>query len=558
MADDKCKIRSRIEALRKDRQPEEDRWQDLADYVVPHRYRKYLESAKHEKRSRPEIVNERASLDLRTLGSGMMAGITSPSRPWFRLSVADTELADYQPVKEWLHEVQRRMSEQFGRSNLYNVLPTVYTDMGQFGTAAVAQLEDDVDAFRFYTFPICSYALGVSPRRVVDSFAYQTRMTVGSVVRAYGEENCSRRVQMAFKKGEVDQPVDVDVLIQPNEFYRPGSILAKDQMYGAWFSEKEGAKGQFLLESGFREFPVFTPRWESVDNDAYARDCPGMIALGSVRALQLEERTKLKAIEKQADPPLAAPSSMRSRLRSGRGLMPGGVVYEDMPTGMQGIRSVYDVRFDVAGVTADIRELEARIREAYFADLFLMLSMTDRRQMTAREVAERHEEKLMVLGPALERIHEELLDPLIDRTFNIMLRRGLLPEPPEELQNQQLKVEYISLLAQAQKMLGNGSIERYVGFVADAAQLDPSALDKFDADEAIDAYADGLGVPPKVNRSDEQVRTIREGRAAAQEREAQMAMAQEAAQGAKTLSETNTQDKNALTDLANQLRGGAL
>ncbi|MBL1923622.1 phage tail protein, partial [Klebsiella pneumoniae] len=94
--------------------------------------------------------------------------------------------------------------------------------------------------------------------------------------------------------------------------------------------------------------------------------------------------------------------------------------------------------------------------------------------------------------------NDEFLDPFVDRTFNIMARRNLFPEPPEELQGTPLKVEYVSILAQAQKSIGISSAERFVGFVGNLAKGNPAALDKLNIDQTIDEYGNMLGVPATI------------------------------------------------------------
>ena len=92
------------------------------------------------------------------------------------------------------------------------------------------------------------------------------------------------------------------------------------------------------------------------------------------------------------------------------------------------------------------------IKRAFFVDLFLLLAnYTD--QMTATEVAERVNEKMLILGPMLGRLMSELLDPIITRTFNILLRLKKIPPPPPELANQDYKVKYISPLAKANEQV---------------------------------------------------------------------------------------------------------
>ena len=179
-----------------------------------------------------------------------------------------------------------------------------------------------------------------------------------------------------------------------------------------------------------------------------------------------------------------------------------------------------------------------------YNDLFMMLIQSDRRQITATEVAEKHDEKLSQLGPALTRLQEELLDKMIDRAFAVASRAGLIPPAPEEIQGMPLRIEYVSVLAQAQKMSGITAIEQLSGFVGNMAGVNPQILDKFDMDEAVDQYAEMIGVPPNLVVPDEAVAQIRQRRAQAQAAQEQQAQMQGMAQGAKTLSETDVSGEN--------------
>ena len=198
-------------------------------------------------------------------------------------------------------------------------------------------------------------------------------------------------------------------------------------------------------------------------------------------------------------------------------------------------------------------DVRGRINSAFFVDMFQMISSQQRMQPeTAREVQEKHEEKLLILGPVLERNQNELLDPLIDNAFMIALQEGQFPPPPEELQGQDINIEYISMLAQAQKAVGIGSLDRIVGTVGQMAAVKPEALDKLNTDEIIDEYSNMLGIAPNLIVANEDVAMIRQDRAAAQAQAEQMAMIPEAAKTAKTLSETPVGEGNALENVANQ------
>jgi len=521
-------------------------WQDLARYILPRRGFFLTDSPNRGERKDNFIIDGTPIRAARVLAAGMMSGLTSPSRPWFKLGVADPDLSKFAPVRFWLDEVQNRMMAVYSMSNIYNALHSVYEEVGAFGTAAMIVLEDFDDIIRGRTFTIGEYALGTGPDLRVNALARQLWMTVAQLVQEFGIDNVSLGVKNAWENNQLGRWVNVYHLIEPNDDRIHDLKDARNKPFRSVYWEAGTSEEKYLRVSGFDEFPVMAPRWDIVGADIYGKG-PGWDALGDSKQLQKMQEDKLMALDKLVNPPMTAPASV---LRAGGvNLLPGGVTFHDETMSHVGVKPTYQINPDLQGITLAIQEVQQAIRETFFSDLFLMLAQSDRRQMTAREVAERHEEKLLMLGPVLERLESELLDPLIDRTFSIMNRNGLIPPPPRELQGMYLKVEYISVLAQAQKMVGTTSIERMLVFAQSVAAAKPDVLDKIDFDEAIDQYADMLGVPPGVIVSDDQVAKIRQARAEqqAQMQAAQYAMA--AVQGAKTLSDTSLEGKNALAML---------
>jgi hypothetical protein len=162
-----------------------------------------------------------------------------------------------------------------------------------------------------------------------------------------------------------------------------------------------------------------------------------------------------------------------------------------------------------------------------------------------------------MLGPVLERLHNELLSPKIDMTFQMMVDAGILPPPPPELEGADLNVEFVSTLAQAQKMVGIGSLDRYLVTVGNlaAGSGDASVWDKVNKDEAVDRYADMLGIDPSVTVGDDQVQEIRQQRAQAQAMQQRAAAIPAAAAAAKDLAQADTSGQNALTDVMSQFSG---
>ncbi len=562
--------RQRIELLKK--QLEDDRssflshWRDLADYFKPRRPRFVLSDVNRGDRRSQKIIDGTPTRALRTLAAGMMGGITSPARPWFRLGVPDQGLNNYEPVKEWLHDVTVRMTSTFLRSNLYKVIPSTYSDLGLFATGCQFLEEDFDTTIHNFSVPIGSYCIGNDAKLRVKIFTREFRMTVRQLIETFGEVNprtskvtnldiFSTSVQKAYESGHMEQWIDVCHVIYPNPEYRPDNPLPRYKKFSSCYYEKGSGSGysaasqdaqNFLRESGYDLFPVLAPRWEVTGEDVWGTSCPAIDALGDNRALQLMQRRKAQAIEKHVNPALQGPSSLANQRVS---QLPGDVTYVQEAGGSMGLRPIHEVDPRIQEILMDIQDTRQSIDATMFSDLFLMLANTDRRQITATEIVERKEEKLLVLGPVLEQLNQDLLDPLIDNTFYYMMKQGLLPPAPEELQGQQLKVEYVSVMAQAQKLIGIGTQERFLSGVINLTQAFPSVTYKIDPFQVVDDLADILGINPKIVRTSEE--------AAASQAEAQQAvaaqqqaeMAAQAAQAGKALGSTPMDTDNALTRL---------
>lgn len=549
MDEGKKPFQRRLSQLKLERSSFEGHWQELSDYLAPRRGR-FLVTDRNKDRRSTLILNPAGRLASRTLANGMMGGVTSPARPWFKLSTPDPDLAEVGAVKVWLDDVTRMMRQVFARSNFYNAIHTVYGELGTFGTASLLIDEDYDDVIRCYPFSIGEYYLANSHRLDVNTLYRECSYTVSQLVEMFGLDAVSTRVKDAWSRGSYDAWIECAHAIEPNPSHIEGRAGADGKPFRSVYYEVGGDTDKLLHKAGYYEWPAPSPRWDLLAGDVYGNS-PGMDALPDVKALQIMEKRKAQGIDKMVNPPLQAPNNMKS---FGISMLPGGVNYYDAASASAGLRPVYEVQPRLAELLGSMQEHEQRIDRAFFADLFLMMAQSDRREITAREVDERHEEKLLQLGPVLERLHDELLNPVIDRVFAIMDRNGLLPPAPPDLKDVDLKVEYVGLLAQAQQAVAVGSIERFASFVGNLAAVNPAALDKFDMDQAVDEYGQAVGVAASLVIPDDQVMKIRGDRVQQQQMQQQMGMAQQAAEGAKTLSEVDTGSGGNL--LANILGGG--
>ena len=525
-------------------------WQEVTTYLLPRNGRYFQQDRNKGHRRHNSIYDNTGTRALRTLGAGMMAGATSPARPWFRLATADPELNNYAPVKMWLHDVTQRMQIIFQKSNTYRTLHGMYEELGAFGTAGSLILPDERTSIHHYPVTIGEYAIAQDYQGRVNTLYREFQKTVGEVVREFGYNKCSTSVKNLFDRGSLDQWITIVHAIEPRDD-RERDFKKKDNMnmaYKSCYFETGGDGESVLRESGYKDFPAVVPRWGVAGGDIYGNS-PGMEALGDIKQLQHEQLRKAQGIDYQTKPPLQVPSYMKNRDVDS---LPGGVTFID---GQQGkIETAFNVNLNLQHLLADIQDVRGRINGSFYADLFLMLANATDTRMTATEVAERHEEKLLMLGPVLERLHNELLDPLIDITFTRMIENDLIPPAPEELQGKELSVEFVSMLAQAQRAIGTNSVDRYVNSMGLVAQMKPDVLDKFNSDAWADGYADMLGVDPKLIIGGERLARIRQEKAEAQQAMAQQEQQNQAVENATKLNNSKTGEPS-LMDMMNQFSG---
>lgn len=541
---------ARIEAMRSQRWSWWSHWALLAEMFNPRRYRWFVTPNQYNRGSpmNQSIVDETGLLAARKLASGLLGGLTSPTKPWMRLGIHGMEDVGEGPVAIWLAECTKRMLMVFAGSNFYQMLGQYYWDLGVFGSALLYEFEDPDTVVSFTLSTMGEFFFGVDNRNQINAAGREYTYTVAQMVEEFGLENCSEEIQLAYKTpGQKEKEVVICHLIEPNTMVYEGE-QPKGYAVPPLFKWREvywqqGKPGHCLRVRGYRERSFFGGRWDVTSNDPYGRS-PGMDALPAVRQLQIQQRRKAEAIDKMVRPPMVGSVGMRNEPAD---ILPGGITYVADPQA-NGFKPAFTVEPRIEEMKEDLKEVQGRVDSCMFVDLFLMISQLDTVR-TATEIDARLGERIVQIGPVIERFENEVLDPIIERTFNIMARRGLFPPAPPEIQGRTINVQYISMLAEQQRQASTGAIERLLSLAGSVVAVVPDAMDNIDADAALHEYGALLNVNPKVLRAVQAVMQIRQQRAQEQQQAAALQTGAAAAQGAATLAQADTGSKNALTDL---------
>lgn len=543
----------RIMGLRVNRYSWWTHWRQLADYFLPRRYR-WIVTPNMMGRGSPinqHILDSTGVICARNLAAGLVSGKSSPTRPWFRLRVGTFDSTTTSPISLWLAECERILYLIFAESNFYNNIAQFYYDLVIFGTASLLIYEDYENVINCYNPCAGEYYVDIDGRYRPVIFYREFTMTVDAVVNRFGIENVTESTKQLYNNpagANRTREIIVAHGIEPNDDGNAKSFGIPEhfkyrEVYWEWggsASPQGGANNvpAFLSKRGFYESPSIVGRWDLVSNDPYGRS-PGMDALPDQMQIQLETRRKAQAIDKMVNPPLVADVQLKNQPVS---LLPGGLnfVTNYAASGKPGMSSVYDTKFPVTEITEDLNEVKQRISKTFFNDVLMTASQFETRSnVTAVEWDMRKAESMVLLGPALERIDYEVLSPILDRTFAIASRAGILPPAPPEIQGQMINVDYVSMLAQAQQSVAAGGIERLMQLAGSLVAVDPAVLDNIDIDYTLDKYSHLMNNDPKMIRSPEALDQIRKQRQEAQQQAQQAAMAEQLAKAGKTLSETN-------------------
>ena len=506
---------SRFEKLEGQRQNWETHWQDVADYMQPRKADVTKQRARGDKRME-QVFDSSPIQAVELLAASLHGMLTNPATPWFTLKFKDEEIDNEDEAKLWLESSTDAMYTAFNRSNFQQEIFELYHDLITFGTAAMFIEEDNDDIIKFSTRHINEVFIAENDKGRIDTIYRKFKISARAAMQKFGEA-VSSDVQTKTKKDPYEE-VEILHAVYPREDFNPNKKDKKNMPFESVYIEFKN--GNELSVSGFREFPFVIPRYLKASNEIYGRS-PAMTALPDVKMLNEMSKTTIKAAQKQVDPPLLVPDDGF--------LLPVRTV----PGGLNFYRSGTRDRIEPLNIGANNPlglNMEEQRRDSIRAVFYVnQLMMQQGPQMTATEVIQRNEEKMRLLGPVLGRLQSELLKPLIDRVFAILLRNNMLPPAPEFLSGRDIEIEYVSPLAKAQKSTELQSIMRAVEILGSLANVAP-VFDYVNFDNLVKHLADIVGVPQKLLKSQSQVNAERQQ---AQQQQQEMQQMQQLQQVAK-------------------------
>lgn len=524
--------------------------QELADYFAPNAVRFIARNVNKPYNKSKKILDSTTFIAVRNFASGMMTGATSPTRRWFKTAILDYKNEMSYQAKTWCSMQSELTRRILYASNFYQVLPEIYEQMGIFGFSCLAMEKDFDTVVNFKVLPIGSYYYAKDGRGVVDTVCRNYMESVKNLVDRYGFENCSDKVQAAYK----DRPnelVEIVHFVEPNRNHKEGSQFSDEKQFISVTYEVGNGTTTFLKKSGFDRFPYVVFESSCNGEDAYPSKSCGIYSLPDAKQLMALIKELGKAVKKMVSPAYQGSASLKNKKLSDN----PGFFNEDGGDGNVGIRPIHEVNPQVLELRNIIAELRENIKSIYYNDLFAMILNTAERGRTATEVNELKEEKMVLLSPLLEQIHTALKQ-ILDWIFYAELDAGLFTNKlqiPQELEGKDIDIEFISTLAQAMKAQNISSMERFITFTANMAQaLDPVLSKKIKGEKMINDYADFANIDPSQINPDEVLDEIRKEQAEKQAQAEQMQALQQGSEMIKNIGGSDSYGADLLRRLGMQ------
>jgi hypothetical protein len=504
----------RYDRLKSQRQNWESHWQEVADYMQPRKADVTKTRSRGDKRT--ELIFDSSPLQsVELLAASLHGMLTNPSTPWFSLRFKAEDIEFEDEAKEWLESATETMYAAFNKSNFQQEIFELYHDLITFGTAAMFVEEDDEDILKFSTRHINEIFIAENDKGRIDTVFRKFKLSARAAIQKFGD--VSTNITTVAKKDPYEE-VEMLHAVYPRSDFDPKKQDKQNMPFESVYIE--AGTGEELSVSGFREFPFVVPRYLKASHEIYGRS-PAMTALPDVKMLNEMSKTTIKSAQKQVDPPLLVPDD-------------GFILpVRTVPGGLNFYRAGTRDRIEPLNIGANTplglnmeEQRRNSIRNAFYVNQLMMQTGP---QMTATEVIQRNEEKMRLLGPVLGRLQSELLKPLIDRAFALILRKNLFKPAPEFLSGKDIEIEYVSPLAKAQKSSELQSIMRAIEIMGSLSNIAP-VFDHINMDKLVRHLADIVGVPQKILKPQSELNAERQQAQAQQEQMMQMQQLQQVAE----------------------------
>jgi len=512
---------SRLEEKKTDRSQSESVWQEIRDYMLPNRPA-FLSKVVPGAKTMEKIFDGTVIDAINVCKAGISGMLTNAALPWHGIEMTDKRLNQDSAIKEALLEVNEVMSNEYHTSNFYTNIDGVYEEVIGFGQSGLFIGQGKKTALNFQPIPLNDIFTDEDSEGNVDTVFRCRKMTARQARQEWPDSKLTpHMIDALSNSSNKDKEFEIVHVVYPRsdrEVDKKGKYKqdkVNKPILSAYIAEGEKI---IIDEGGYDEMPYAIPRLFLMSGDGYGRGM-GWNALPDVKMLNTMEKTGLRGWQKAIDQPMVLPDEGYSLpLKTG----PGGVTYNsnwDKPGA--DAKPLYG-----AGSYQALPNFEQKcegkrnqIREFFFYKQFR--TQQEGQPRTAQEIIQIASENLKILGPLLNRFMEELLKPIIIRSFWILFRLGKFPKLSAFMTTiageLDFKIVYLSPIAKAQRLYEAQELQNAFSMLMPAAQIKPEIIDWLDTDKYYMTVSELYPALLKVSTSRANVKILRDARKQAEE-----------------------------------------
>lgn len=429
------------------------------------------------------------------------------------------------------------------KAGLAVALEEYFNDQGAFGTSGIAVFEDEIDPnvpIIYKAWDVKGMSIDEGRSGVVDTVYHERKITIRRAVKEFGYDNLSAKSREAFDEGKGDDKIIILHAIEPRVDRDPNKFGSKDMPIASIHIELGSDK--IIRESGFEEMPILVGRFAKALGEIYGRS-PGMAALPDILEINAIKEAVMIAAEKTLDPPLALLDDGRlggGTIDTSAGALNVFKINGRLDRNTSPITPLFTVG-EFREAIELIKDLRQSITDHFFIDR--LLDLNNETRMTFGEAQIRNQLRSASMGTIFSRQETELFVPMVERTFNILLKKGRLGVIPGSKEHISLtaqgitpllipqviatamlkgeEVFKIKFISPAKRMMQAEEAQGIVITWDAASTMAQGAInvyDNLDADESIRRIAEITGVPLDVVRDSKSMKDIRKLRIEEQER----------------------------------------
>lgn len=532
-------LKKRFTQMQSERAPMEYLYEEVARYVLD---RESSMNSGHYQvglKSKRNYSKEGVLYNLR-FASALQGFVSPAEQRWFSLETTQPLNQISYESRVYLDQLEETLYALFASSNYYQQSLEMITDYVSFGRGTMLVLPDDEKMVKFITIPMRETYIDTDlDNRINTVVRHFTKSNKAIYDEFYNEKAPFPESFIKALLNQEEAEVEVLHFAMPNPDYVPLSKNINERKYLSIYLYN-GAE-QFILQKRFyNSNPYLTPRWSVLSGEKEGRG-QAMLAVSDIRALSAMKNDMLGGIQLLNNPTWMVHSGSVAGAALNR--RPGGVIPIKEPIGGSIQNSIIPLpqnsRPDIALNIAQY--YSEQIGKMLFADI---IAEDKNAEMSATEASTRQMLRIANMAPQIGRLTPEYLDPLFPRIISILIEGGHIPAIPDDLKD--MKIEYRSPLAKAQKMQAMEGINQFGQFVQQWGSLDPSVYQTIKPEEIIMQAAIATDIPARILKSPQELKEMKEQQQQQLEQQQQLQASESVA---------NSQAK--LAAAANQLSEGA-